>query len=148
MNKEEAVKAFRQKVPVMLMNRSVSERKDLKYDCISAVILRRANTGHEIVQVELMDKNGNSVIITRPEFVYQCGEPEPSYPLDLDEMQKYRCGVHQNVILSESELGKLKKLYPDTYCVVIDEVSEELARGIAYKNHYGAVCRRLQADDN
>ena len=143
MNKEEAVKAFRQKVPVMLMNRSASERKDLKYDCISAVTIRFAKTGHEIVQVELMDKKANSITVTRPEFVYQCGEPEPQYPTDLDEMKKYRCGEHQNVILSEWELDKLKKLYPDTYRGVIDEVSEELARGIAYKNHYAAVVRRL-----
>lgn len=143
MNKEEAVKAFRKKVPVMLMHRSASERKDFRYDCISAVIVRFAKTGHEIVQVELMDKKSNSVVVTRPEYVYQCGEAEPQYPTDLDEMKKYRCGEHQNVILSESELDKLKKLYPDTYKGVLDEVSEELARGIAYKNHYGAVCRRL-----
>ena len=143
MNKEEAVKAFREKVPVMLMHRSASERKDLKYDCISAVIVRFAKTGHEIVQVELMDKKSNSVVLTRPEYIYQCGEPEPSYPADTEEMKKYRCGEHHNVILSEWELDKLKKLYPDTYRGVIDEVSEELARGMAYKNHYGAVVRRL-----
>ena len=143
MNKEEAVKAFRQKVPVMLMNRSASERKDLKYDCISAVILRRSKTGHEIVQVELMDKSGNSVNITRPEYVYQCGEPEPQYPTDLDEMKKYRCGELKNVILTEWELDKLKNLYPDTYKAALDEVSGEIARGIAYKNHYAAVVRRL-----
>ena len=58
-------------------------------------------------------------------------------------MKKYRCGELKNVILTEWELDKLKNLYPDTYKAALDEVSEELARGIAYKNHYGAVVRRL-----
>ena len=146
MNKAEAVNAFRDKSPVMMMHRiSAGERKDLEYDCISAVILRHARTGHEIIQVELMDKKANSITVTKPEYVYLKGEDAPSFPKD-DELPhiKYKCGTYKNVLLSSFELDKLEKLFPDTYKQIINEVSEELVSGEEYKNHYAAVVKKIQ----
>lgn len=145
MTKDEAVKAFRERVPVMMMCRVSTERCDFEYSCISAVILRRARTGHEIIQVELLDKRANSVTITRPEYVYLKGEEAPPYPKDEDSPPiKYKCGKYKNVVLSVWDLDKLEKLFPDTYKECINEVSEELASGVEYKNHFAAVAKRLK----
>ena len=147
MTKDEAVKAFRDKSPVMMIHRvSAGDRKDLEYDCISAVILRRARTGHEIIQVELLEKRANCVVVTRPEYVYRKGEDAPPFP-KVEELTpiKYRCGVYKNVLLTLFELDKLEKLFPDTYKQTINEVSEELLSEQAkYKNHYAAVVKKLQ----
>lgn len=146
MNKVEAVDAFRGRVPVMMMHRiSAGERKDLEYDCISAVILRYARSGHEIIQVELMDKKANSVTVTKPEYVYRKGEDAPPFPKDEELPHiKYKCGTHKNVLLSSFELDKLENLFPDTYKQLINEVSEELMSGAEYKNHYAAVVKKIQ----
>lgn len=147
MTKDEAVKAFREKRPVMMMHRvSCGLRKDIEYDCISAVILRYAKSGHEIIQLELMEKKANSVTITKPEYVYLKGEAEPPFPVE-DEMPpvKFRCGEHKNVILDRWELDKLEKFFPDTYKQYINELSEEIAvKCTPYKNHYAEIVKRLK----
>ena len=145
MTKEEAIKAFRARVPVMMMHRiSAGERKDLEYDCISAVIMRYGKIGQEIIQVELMEKKANSISITTPEYVYLKGDTAPSFPKDQSENIRFRCGKYKNVLLTQWELDKLEKLCPDTYKQCINEVSEAIAVDCAaYENHYAEVVKRL-----
>lgn len=42
---------------------------DSDYKCISAIIYRRDANGKIFLQAELLDKNENSVIIARPDWV-------------------------------------------------------------------------------
>lgn len=145
MNKEQAVKAFRMRVPVMMINRAgQGERRDIEYDCISAVILRYAKAGYECIELELMEKKANSVTVTKPEYVYLKGEKQPPWPQECSENIRFRCGKYKNVLLSQWELDKLERIFPDTYKQCINGVSEDIsADGTLYKNHYGEIVRRL-----
>lgn len=146
MTKEDAIKTFRDKSPVMMIYRiSAGDRKDLEYDCISAVILRRGKSGQEIIQVELMDKKSNSFNITTPEYVYLKGDTPPPFPVESQEEKiRYKCGTHKNVLLEQWQLDKLERLCPDTYKQYINELSEEIAvKCTPYKNHYAEIVKRV-----
>lgn len=146
MTKEDAIKTFRDKSPVMMIYRiSAGDRKDVEYDGISAVILRRGRNGQEIIQLELIDKKSNSVSITTPEYVYLKGADAPPFPtVSQEEKIRYKCGSHKNVLLEQWQLDKLERLCPDTYKQYINELSEEIAvKCTPYKNHYAEIVKRL-----
>ena len=137
MTKDEAVKAFREKTPVMLIYRDgCSERTDIEYERISAVILRNAANGKEIVQVELKSKTANSVTVTRPEYVYFKDADAPPSPSESRGIIRHKYGEYKNVLLSDDELDRLKKKFPDTYDSWIQKLSAYIAtKGNKYKNH-------------
>ena len=146
MTKEDAIKTFRDKSPVMMIYRiSAGDRKDVEYDGISAVILRRGRNGQEIIQLELIDKKSNSVSITTPEYVYPKGAEVPPFPTERQEEKiRFKCGIHKNVLLEQWQLDKLERLCPDTYKQCINELSEEIAvKCTPYKNHYAEIVKRL-----
>lgn len=60
MTNEEAKTALFSGQPVM--------HKDIRYSCVSAIIYRKG-AGTVLVQLELLDKCGNSVTIAAPERV-------------------------------------------------------------------------------
>lgn len=64
MTNEEVKAAFVGQVPVVLEHPSPSALTSITYPCISAVIYRMKPDGSGLwLQVELMDKNNNSVTI-------------------------------------------------------------------------------------
>jgi hypothetical protein len=61
MTNDEVKKAWLARIPVCC--------DGINYFCVSALIYRLTENGEMILSVELMDKNGHSITIARPEKV-------------------------------------------------------------------------------
>ena len=70
------------------------------------------------------------------------GEPK------AEKETKHKYGTFKNVLLSESELEKLKQKYPFNYIEKIENLSEGIElKGYKYKNHYLAVLKWAEKGD-
>ncbi len=138
MTNNEIMRAFHEKLPVMMIHYPLaSGRCDIEYECISAVTLRRARNGKEVLEVELQSKKANSTAITKPECVYLKGDEAPQKPVGSNGVLRHKYGEYKNVLLSNEELDKLKAKLPDTYEKLIEDLSAYIAAsGKNYKNHY------------
>lgn len=58
-----------------LMDGKAVEWRGMAYSHVTAIIYRKSETGM-LIQVELMDRNNNSVVLARPEEVMRLGNTE------------------------------------------------------------------------
>lgn len=59
-----------------LLNGEAVECRGVTYSYVSAIIYRKNDDGEMFIQVELMDRSKNSVVLTRSEEVMRLGNDE------------------------------------------------------------------------
>lgn len=74
-------------------------------------------------------------------------QPEKKHTERKEEAVKHRYGEHQNVLLTDDELGKLQAAYPD-WKDRIERLSSYMAsRGKRYKSHYATIQNWARTDE-
>ena len=66
MTNTEIKEALQNGKPVVV---KISRQEVMNFDCVHGITYRRNPIGGIIVSAELLDKNKNSVIVTKPKFV-------------------------------------------------------------------------------